>query len=181
MFEQRLVGNLELYHELGADVRYSNAHVPIRRLVTPYEPEVREVAEVLHNAPDFVTACQDFVHSFTTYAHEPGDYWATPAETLEIRAGDCDCLAILLCSLLRNFYPADKVFCAVGDWNVAGNSQGHMFVVLEDGGEERVLEATAAPERPLAGTYTCYAIFNDRYCFASDIGLVIFDLEPMLI
>lgn len=54
----------------------------IRALVQPDDPEVREVANVLAQSPDFVSACQDFVHSFTTYRREIGEFWATPAETM---------------------------------------------------------------------------------------------------
>lgn len=71
MVKENVIGKLGLYYDLAGDVRYTNSKVPIRQLVTPDDPEVREVADILHKTPDFITACQDFVHSFTTYGHEP--------------------------------------------------------------------------------------------------------------
>jgi hypothetical protein len=179
MDRERIMGKLALYYDLKADVRYSNSHVPIRQLVTPDNPEVIEVARILHEDPDFIIACQDFVHDFTTYVHEEGDYWATAGETLNNRKGDCDCLSILLCSLLRVYIPAEKVYCCVCEWTVEGVKCGHMYVIIDDDGEDLILEATAASDVPLIGSYNIYMIFNDKYVCASEQGLKLFDLKPI--
>jgi hypothetical protein len=179
MDRERIIGNLALYFDLKADVRYSNSHVPIRQLVTPNDPEVKEIADILYEDPDFIGACQAFINSFTTYAHEEGDYWSIASETLENRAGDCDCLSILLCSLLRVHIPAEKAYCAVGIWNVEGRQEGHMYVVVDENGEDRIIESTAGPEVSLTGSYDLYAIFNDKYAFATKQGLALFDLKPV--
>ena len=167
------------YGNLLAEVRHDYQYHPISALVQPDDPEVREVARVLVKAPDFIDAAQEFVKSFTSYKREKGDYWATPAEVLAARAGDCDCKAILLCSILRNYIPAEKVYCAFGMWKVRGETTGHMWVVEEgDGSEDRIIEATAGPDFTNKGRYTIHGIFNDQYAFATDIGLREFDLKP---
>ncbi|MDD5511562.1 MAG: hypothetical protein PHI12_12240 [Dehalococcoidales bacterium] len=180
MYQESIIGNLEQYQELSGNVRYSNSHVPIRRLVTPHNPQVKLVADILHQAPDFIEACQEFVNTFTQFAHEEGDYWSLPIETLRNRAGDCDCLSILLCSILRNYIPPEKVYCAVGvRINSMGAREGHMFVVVDENGHDRILEATASPWVPVTGKYNVYAIFNDQYVFATEAGLDMFDLRPV--
>lgn len=172
-------GQLRLYDDLLARVRYDGKYHPIKSLVNPDEPEVREVARVLVQAPDFIEAVQEFVNTFTVYEREQGDYWATPAEVLSARAGDCDDLAILTTSLLRNYIPADQVFVAFGLWN-QGKLGGHAWVVTDSGNyEDRVVEATAGPDKPLRGKYTLQGIFNDKYAFSTDIGLREFDLQPV--
>ena len=181
MAKESIIGKLGQYYDLSADVRYKGSHVPIRQLVTPDDPEVKEIAAILHESNDFVDAAWAFVHSFTTYALEDGDYWRTPAESLANPEGiDCDDSAILLCSILRNYIPAEKVFCAVVMWTCDGFTDGHMCVVVQnDSGKERILESTASPELPVVGTYAVYALFNDQYTFATKAGLDLFDLRPL--
>ena len=167
---------LSMFDDLYASVRHDKDFHSIRNLVQPDDPEVREIAAVLEEAPDFIEACQDFVDSFTTYKKEVGDYWAEPREVLEARAGDCDCKAILLCSLLRTVLPATQVFCAIGDWTLNGRG-GHMWVVTKSNtSEDRVIEATASSMRPVKGSYHLQAIFNDVYAFATPAGLKEFAL-----
>jgi len=178
---------IKRYDDLLADVRHDQKHHSIRSLVQVDDPEVREIARVLVQAPDFISAAQEFVNSFTTYGSEVGDFWRTPSETLEkstlppAEAGvDCDDSAILLCSLLRNYIPPDEVYCAFGLWAMGGRTDGHMFVVTKgEGGEDRILESTAPPGKSLRGKYVIYGMFNDSYCFSTDIGLREFDLKTV--
>ena len=93
---------LKEYEDLLANVRHDGQFHSIRDLVQPFDPLVKEVADILIQAPDFIEAAQDFVAEFTVYKEEVGDYWGYPMETLAFRSGDCDDLAILLCSILRN-------------------------------------------------------------------------------
>jgi len=180
MVEEVIIGHLAEYYDLKADVRYSRAHVPIRQLVNPNDPDVQKIAELCHRENDFVDACQYFVNTYVRYQNEEGDYWGTPQETLANRFGDCDDMAILLCSLLRNYIPPERVFCAVAVWGVESKAGGHMMVVLQDeDGTERILEATADPDKPLIGRYEYYAIFNDKYAFATKAGLQVFGLLPV--
>lgn len=172
---------IKRYDDLLADVRHDHEHHSIRSLVQVDDPEVREVARVLVQATDFISAAQEFVNSFTTYGSEVGDFWRTPSETLEKRTGvDCDDSAILLCSILRNYIPPEQVYCAFGLWAMGGRTDGHMFVVTEgEGGEDRILESTAPPGKSLRGKYVIYGMFNDKYCFSTDIGLREFDLKAV--
>lgn len=171
---------IKRYDDLLADVRHDQKHHSIRSLVQVDDPEVREVARVLVQAADFISAAQEFVNSFTTYGSEVGDFWRTPSETLEKRAGvDCDDSAILLTSILRNYIPPDQVYCAFGLWSLGGKTDGHMWVVTEgEGGEDRILESTASPAKLTRGKYVLYGMFNDCYTFSTDIGLKEFDLKP---
>lgn len=167
---------LKQYFDLKADVRYDGEYHSIRQLVQPDEEEVREIARVLIQADAFPSAVQDFVSSFTVYRGEVDDYWELPREVLADRAADCDGLAILTCSILRNYIPAEDVFCAVGNWN----GDGHMFIVLSDpSGEDRIIEATASSKTPLRGNYKVAALFNDKYTFAYPEGLREFCLKPV--
>jgi len=172
---------IKRYDDLLADVRHDQKHHSIRSLVQIDDPEVRDIARVLVQASDFISAAQEFVNSFTSYGSEVGDFWRTPSETLEKRtAVDCDDSAILLCSILRNYIPPDQVYCAFGLWAMGGKTDGHMFVVTKgEGGEDRILESTAPPGKSLRGKYVIYGMFNDSYCFSTDIGLKEFDLKTV--
>jgi len=172
---------IKRYNDLLADVRHDQKYHSIRSLVQVDDPEVRDVARVLVQAADFISAAQEFVNSFTTYGSEVGDFWRTPSETLEKRTGvDCDDSSILLTSILRNYIPPDQVFCAFGLWTLEGKTEGHMFVVTEgEGDEDRILESTAPPAKSTRGKYVLYGMFNDYYTFATDIGLREFDLKPV--
>lgn len=169
------------YDDLLADVRHDHEYHSIRSLVQPDDPEVRDIARVLVQAPDLISAAQEFVNSFTTYGSEVGDFWRTPAETLEKRTGvDCDDSAILLCSILRNYISPDQVYCAFGLWAMGGKTDGHMWVILgSEGGDDRILESTAPPGKSLRGKYVIYGMFNDKYAFSTDIGLKEFDLKKV--
>ena len=168
---------LRQYIDLKANVRHDGKYHAIRQLVQPDDPEVKEIAAVLWQADDFVAVAQDFVDSFTVYQREIGDYWQTPAETLARRGGDCDCLGILLCSLLRNYIPADEVYCAFGTW-LNGKGEGHLWVVM-DGEVDRVVEPTTNSGRQLKGDYKLEAIFNDKYTFVYPQAIGNFDLIPV--
>lgn len=172
-------GHLHLYGDLLANVRHDGKYHSIKSLVQPDDPEVKKIAEVLVQAPDFIAASQEFVNTFTTYRREIGDYWELPSETLDERAADCDGKAILLASILRNYLPPDKVFIAFGLWSQAGKLDGHAWVVTEGGLEDNIVEATAGPDRQVRGKYVLHAIFNDVYAFSTDIGLREFDLQPV--
>jgi len=169
---------IKRYDDLLADVRHDQKYHSIRSLVQPNDQEVGDVARVLVQATDFISVAQEFVNSFTTYRSEVGDYWETPGETLAERGADCDGKAILLCSILRNYIPPDKVYCAFGLWRVGKEATGHMWVITEgEDGDDRIVESTAGPEKSPMGKYVLHGMFNDQYCFSTDIGLREFDLR----
>ncbi len=174
--------HLSRYQDLLAAVRKDNEFHPISSLVQPDWPEVVEIADVLKKSPDFSRACWEFVNSFTTYEREIGDYWTTPAEILERRAGDCDDKAILLTSLLRNQLPPEQVFCAFGFWKKGSQREGHMWVVTQGtDGFDNILESTAAPGLHHKGRYDLEAMFNDKYCFSKPAGIKDFNLLPIAV
>lgn len=173
---------LKRYQDLLASVRHDNNFHSVTALVQPEWPEVKEIAEVLKKTPDFVQACHEFVHSFTTYKREIGDYWTTPEEMLERRAGDCDDKAILLVSLLRNNLSAEHVYCAFGYWGRGGKWEGHMWAVMDGvGGPDRIIESTASPGAPHKGKYLLEAMFNDKYAFSYPAGIRDFNLLPVAV
>jgi len=173
-------GQIHLYSELLANVRYDDKYHSVKELVQPDDPMVRDIARVLVQAKDFTKSVQAFVDSFTTYRNEVGDYWTTPAELLAAQAGDCDDKAILLCSILRNYLPPDQVYCAFGLWVLDGETSGHMWVVTEgEDGDDCIIEATAGPGRNTRGKYVLHGMFNDRYAFSTEIGLREFDLKTV--
>jgi len=173
-----VAGKLDFYPDILANVRNDGQYYPIRSLVQVDDPEVREIARVLVQAGNFIEATHEFVNSFTGYRREVGDFWTLPSEMLSARAGDCDDSSILLCSLLRNYLPAEKVFVGFGVWSINGSNNGHAWVVVQaEDGTDMVLESTAHPRTSLRGKYILDAMFNDTYCFATDIGIKDFDLR----
>ena len=166
----------ELYSDLLADVRYDGKYHSIKQLVQPYEPTVKAVADILVRAPDFISAAQPFVDSFTSYKRESGDYWRTPVETLVAHVGDCDDKAILLCSILRNYMRPDQVYCAFGTWK----GIGHMWVVVPGVGQDLIIEATKPPDHSGEAGYELEGIFNDIYAFCEDKAIALFDLLPLV-
>ena len=143
-------GRIHLYRDLLANVRYDGKFHSVKSLVRPDDPTVREIARVLVQSRDFIGASQAFVDSFTTYEEEVGDYWTIPSEILDARAGDCDDKAILLLSILRNYIPADQVYCAFGIWHLDGTPTGHMYIVTEGvNGNDRIIEATLSSSNAL--------------------------------
>ena len=179
-FKSSIVGNgiFSQYKDILAKVRGDGKYHSVLKLVQPDDPDVRDIARALVEAPNFISAAQEFVHTFTSYAGEQGDYWAIPAEMLASRHGDCDDSSILLCSILRNFIPADQVYCAFGIWNEGGRPEGHMWVITGGtNGEDQIIESTASYRRPNKGSYVIYGIFNDINAFVTDIGIREFEMK----
>lgn len=104
------------------------------------------------------------------------DYWQTPEETLDLRTGDCEDFAILLCTFLRAYgIDASQVYVALG---VDADGYGHAFLIenwyLD--GEWRAIEPQA-PTKVLPGRrkfnlvdvklgeYEIFGAFNDTYYY----------------
>jgi hypothetical protein len=178
------MAQLQEYDDLLANVRWDNRFHSVRNLVQPFDPDVIELSHILHVAPNFPEAAHAFVHSYTTYGEEPGDFWRTPAESLDMSARkegiDCDDSAILLASLLRNYLPPDRVFCAAGIWTKNGRGGGHMWVeVARPGGGHDILESTASSLKAPYGLYETSVLFNDEFAFATKRGLSMFGMIPV--
>lgn len=98
----------------------------------------------------------DFVCKNVSYRSDNGEFWYFPDEVISRRAGDCDDSAILLCSLLRRFYPPDRVYVVAGTYR----GLGHAWVELD--GE--ILEPTYSHARPVTDpwNYKKLVAFNDQ-------------------
>lgn len=90
------------------------------------------------------------------------EFWQYPSETLDWkdddrRYGDCEDTSVLLCSLLRNFIPAERVWVVVGEVP-AGR---HAWVELDG----QILETTlSSAPNPTWRSYSDYVrawAFND--------------------
>jgi len=99
----------------------------------------------------------DYVCKTISYRSDNGEWWGFPAEVLSKRYGDCDDSTILLASMLRRYYPPDRVYAVVGSYR----GYGHMWVELDG----KILETTytSAHTVPDPHNYRAYAKFNDIY------------------
>jgi len=104
---------------------------------------------------DIAYSLLDYVCKSVSYRSDNGEFWYFPDEVISRRAGDCDDSAILLCSLLRRFYPPDRVYVVAGTYR----GLGHTWVELD--GE--ILEPTYTSARPVSDPqhYRSFAKFND--------------------
>lgn len=141
----------QVYYQDGkiVEVRRHGEWHDLREFVTPLDPEVQKVYSRI--GPD-VRALLDWVCRNISYRSDDGEFWSFPGETLRRRAGDCDCSAILLGSLLRNFTDA---------YVVLGTYRGlaHAWCMVDS----TILETTytAARAVPDPQNYVLYAVFND--------------------
>lgn len=89
------------------------------------------------------------------YRSDNGEFWSFPSETVRRLAGDCDDSTLLLASMLRRFYPPDRVYVVVGTYR----NLGHAWVELD--GE--ILETTYTSARAVADprNYSWLVAFND--------------------
>ena len=97
----------------------------------------------------------DWVCQNVEYRSDNGEYWFFPNETLREMAEDCDGSAILLASMLRQFYTPERVYVVAGTYR----GLGHAWVELD--GE--ILETTYTSARPVTDpwNYRALAAFND--------------------
>ncbi|MGB9756177.1 MAG: transglutaminase domain-containing protein [Candidatus Bathyarchaeales archaeon] len=111
-----------------------------RLFITPDEVNVVQIKnQILSNKfpliPNWV-ALRDWVGNSITYqydsnAHGTDEYWQLPKETLQLRTGDCEDFAILLCSLLRaDGWSPNDVYVVIGKNN---NNEHHAWVKINLG------------------------------------------------
>jgi hypothetical protein len=104
------------------------SHVPTtpseyKDYITPYDSTVQSyLRHILDNKSWYQTdfdAILQWVADNIEYkddliAHGVSNYWQTPKETLQLRTGDCEDFAILLCTFLRaDGAPAENVYVTV--------------------------------------------------------------------
>jgi predicted transglutaminase-like cysteine proteinase len=110
----------------GADVPRTFSDNPelVKLFVTPRDPKLVELKdEVLKDAPlkvkDWI-ALRNWVGDNVQYRQDDDiygvrEYWQFGKETVDLKTGDCEDFAILLCSLLRAAgYSPDDVYVVVG-------------------------------------------------------------------
>jgi hypothetical protein len=152
----------------------------MERYVTPNDPVVKEFLQGILQSEtlafnDF-ERLRDWVSSYISYrsdqdVHGISEYWQLPAETLELRTGDCEDFAILLCSLLRAYgVPSDQVYVACG----YGEDQTHGHAYLVEKWYQGIWRITEPQAGAWAGvllmdwitevSYETMYCFNDQHC-----------------
>ena len=155
--------------------------------VTPDALEVKNLHEELtgdNDVEDRLLACWGWVAGKVSYVKfvkariqinghisSQNDYWQTPSQVIRTRVGNCANKAFLLCSLLRNELPADKVWVVLGNLNQGGDSGGHAWVQANLNGGSYIMESTREDMQPMvstevAGIYESVLFFNDKGAFA---------------
>ena len=131
-------------------VRGSGQYFDIRDFIQPFNPGVVAIAQEI--GPD-VNEQLDWVCRNIEYLGEAMEYWRFPAETLAGQ-GDCEDTAILLTSMLRNFYPADIVSCVIGEYS----GYGHAWCQFDHYVLETTLSRAGSVNKQ---DYIPHAAFND--------------------
>jgi len=147
--------------DLLAPVRNDGNLYSVKQFVQPNSPVVAAVASILAKADDPIWAAHLWVNRVAQYEHEIGDFWSYPDETVSAMAGDCDCTAILLASVLRNYLSPENVLVAVGEYEGGEPYKGHAWVEVNG----RILESTKAPNGVVTQKYTPDFYFNDKLVY----------------
>lgn len=109
------------------------------------------------------------------------DFWVSPSITAKGKIpGNCATKSFLLCSLLRNELPAEKVYCVLGNLQQPRNKGGHAWVEVQPNGAKYVMESTRGDMKPMvladnADIYESVIYFNDKTVSAIEGRTV---LEP---
>jgi predicted transglutaminase-like cysteine proteinase len=157
-----------------------------KKYVTPEDDEIQELVDDILNSNwrrsynDF-DALRQWVTTNVRYktdlnAHGVSDYWQLPVETIEYGTGDCEDIAILLCTFLRAAgVPDNEVYVTIGRSNAGGGSHAYLFEHCSKG-IWNVVEPQMDPSTSVlsfqfldyAMTYDYsndIACFNDKYYF----------------
>jgi len=141
------------------------AESEFKSYITPQCPEVVQVLRSILGDPPYEISqtgfdvIRNWVADNIDYVSDEkrwgGDYWQTPRETLQLRTGDCEDFAVLLCSLLRAYgIDAERVYVAIG---IDDENNEHAFVIEDwncDGEWQRI-----EPQAP-AQTSSSYSLLN---------------------
>jgi transglutaminase-like putative cysteine protease len=154
-----------------------------RLYITPNNPQIKELEKSIVGWPRWFFLCNwiasninypsddvdgDGVPDYDLIYHGQREYWQLPIETLQLRTGDCEDFAILLCSLYRaDGYDENSVFVVVGSTNDLGKAvygEGwHAWVRINIGGVWTDIE----PQDPtvIIGMLVNSALFDAIYQF----------------
>ncbi len=152
----------------------------LQNIDPPYEGDLAD-----QPTQDGFDAIRDWVSANIEYKTDDeqwgvDEYWQTPEETLDLRTGDCEDFAILLCTLLRAYGIGEEhIYIAIG---VDNEGYGHAFLIenwyLD--GEWRALDPQAGAQTfppgrrfkdysladfKLLRDYEIMAAFNDFYYY----------------
>lgn len=194
-----------LHPSLGADgfVHQPITFQQREALITPDNPLVLQaLSEALNPAPPVTTTVIngisrekvpapaptdfaliiDWVNAHCAYIQDTdaqgiSDYWQTPAESIELGAGDCEDYSILLCSLFRAYgAPDDEVYVVVGE---VGFDNVHAWVVERYSTGIWLLHDSNPGSRGtgMALSSSAASSFKSSYCFNDTTG---FNGEPVL-
>jgi hypothetical protein len=101
------------------------------------------------------------------------DFWLYPAETINVRLGNCVCKSFLLTSLLMNEMPQGSVYCGLGELATDAVG-GHAWCEVQIDGEWYIVETTQ-PNLPralvpadLCTIYTPYIYFDSENVYSVD-------------
>ena len=164
---------LKQINDIKGNVRNDGQYYSLKSFIQPFDPLVMEIASILNTSSDPISAAQDFVHRVVQYERENGEMWRYPRELLMLEPshGDCDDMAILLCSILRSYIPANDVYVVVGDM-LNGKDTGHAWVLAH--GE--IIESTASSSQKInKDRYRPEVLFNDKYAYgmSNSFGFIV--------
>jgi hypothetical protein len=151
---------LSEYDDIREAVNVRLGHVDRKVFITPSDPVIEETVRSVVGTPavdaderwaDFYRL-YDWVVANIMYSHDTSlpmlpelpsdlpsglmlwkpDYWRYPSETLAWGAGDCEDMALLLASMIKN-YTGGEYYCWVIVWTTEGI--GHAAVAIPTGGD----------------------------------------------
>jgi len=148
--------------------------------ITPDTPEMKSLINSLFSSKwkshySNFDACREWVAKNIRYKRDQVlynvvDYWQFPLETLESGTGDCEDIAILLCSMLRSLgIPANQVYVAVG--SPTGTDTAHAYIIERySKGVWNIIEPQLDPiTSAVSFTFLDWALTHDYssklYCF----------------
>ena len=148
--------------------------------ITPDAPEVQEkVDEILSSTwrkpyTDF-GAIREWVSTQISYQYDSkvygvADYWQLPVETLSLGTGDCEDIAILLCTMLRAAgVNENNVLVAVGSTASSGGAHAYLFEHCTSGMwkalEPQIDPVTSVLTYQLVDVVSTYDYSDDILCF----------------
>jgi len=118
--------------------RYFDERV-VRLYVTPNNPTIKELASNITGYPKWLALCNwvsyNIQYKYDTDVHGVRNFWQLPIETLQLKTGDCEDYAILLCSLLRaSGYDENSAFVVLGYTNKTGHAWVRIYAQIEGTG-----------------------------------------------
>ncbi len=156
----------------------------LTEFITPNALEVKRLHDKLTDGVDEigdrVLACWEWVANKVRYVRfvqarieinghvsAQEDYWQDPSQVIRTKIGNCANKAFLLCSLLRNELPPERVSAVLGNLNQGGEIGGHAWCEVSLNSHSSILEATRGDMRPMVATdvadmYEPVIYFNDK-------------------